>query len=698
MRKALIDLASGLGKTLTGAFDIDQFYDDEPYGRVLVLCHVEQILRQTRNVYRKYFGDNYSYGMYNQNEKTKRRTDFLFANLQSVNNHLEEFSPDDFDYIVVDEAHHSVARTYRKAIEYFTPKFLLGMTATPDRMDDANISEIFGDTVFEYNIVDAIRDGWLSDIEYHVKADEIKHLIEIMDSNEKYTLSQLNREIFVPKRDEEIARIIREEISKRSDPTTVIFCQTIKHAEEFAKIMTEAVVLHSDIEMSERNRILEDYRNGNIKTIIAVDMLNEGIDVPRTDVVVFLRVTQSKVIFMQQLGRGLRRAKGKGKVLVLDFVSTAYRLEMLYQFEREFDQTTKRYPRKTSVEREHFKLEMDTPVFMDRKVDIIGFIEKARRFHSTINDEELLQLLRDFKDKFERVPSKKDVNSNSWMPSSTTYSDRFGSFNMALIAADLQPNQMYEQWKNFSDDELSKLLHDFSERLGRVPTIKELNNEPGMPCSETYRKRFGSFTNSLIAAGITPVRKRNTYLTDEKLLKKLREFKDKLGRTPTRREVDNAPEMPCGHVYSNRFGDYNKALIAAGLKPNVKKQWANFSNEDLSKRLKDLGNRLNKIPSGSDATDDPDTPSASVYEKRFGNFTNALIAAGFKPNPVKQWSHLSDEELLELLRNFSHKLGKTPTKLEVDKEPGLPHSTVYGRRFKGFTNALIAAGLKQPEK
>ena len=223
---------------MTSIFDIKQFFEDNSDNeRVLILCHSEAILNQTKDVFKRNFGDIYSYGMYNHAQKTRRRTDFLFANLQSVNLHLDDFDPCEFDYILVDEAHHAPAETYRKAIEYFQPQFLLGMTATPDRVDDADLSEIFGETVFEYRLVDAIRDRWLSRVKYRIKTDELQNLKFILDSGNRYTLSQLNREIFLPKRDEEIVRIIKDEIKNREDPTTVIFCQSIAHAEHIAKLM-----------------------------------------------------------------------------------------------------------------------------------------------------------------------------------------------------------------------------------------------------------------------------------------------------------------------------------------------------------------------------------------------------------------------------------------------------------------------------
>lgn len=220
--KALVVMAPGLGKTLTCAFDLQGYFTTHPDGHVLVLCHSEAILSQTKNVFKSVFGDEYSYGMYNGKEKASRRSDFLFANLQSVNLHLEEFNPDGYDYVVVDEAHHAPAETYKKAIEHFNPEFLLGMTATPDRMDGADLEGIFGETVYERDIVDAVQNGWLSGVDYRLELDEIHNLDDFLEKN-IITLSQLNRELFIPKRDEEIilqplfsARLLLMRITSRS--------------------------------------------------------------------------------------------------------------------------------------------------------------------------------------------------------------------------------------------------------------------------------------------------------------------------------------------------------------------------------------------------------------------------------------------------------------------------------------------------
>ena len=465
-KKALVVMASGLGKTLTAVFDVKKFLKSNPNARVLVLCHSADILDQIKNVFRGEFGDEYSYGLYNGNEKATHRTDFLFANLQSVDSHRTEFNPKEFDYVIVDEAHHSQAVTYRRAITYFEPKFLLGLTATPDRMDGLDIEDIFEETVYNYSLYEAILDGWIMKIKHVVELDDLEErldkLKDVVENGKALSIAQLNREFFVPKRDEEIVKVIKKEIDVRPNATTVIFCQTIEHAERIAQLM-DAVVVHSLMSMDERMDRLHSFTSGTVKSICAVDLLNEGIDVPATNIVVFLRVTQSTRIFLQQLGRGLRRTDDKDEVLVLDFIGNFGRFRQIMQMKRDFEECSKNRP--GSVVKEPYELNINTSRFKERQVDILQILENAG-FYSR-SDEELIDLLRAKAENLGRTPTRKDVDSDKSMPNATTYADRFGSWSKALKAAGLSSN-----YNSYSDEELISLLKAKAESLGRTPTKK----------------------------------------------------------------------------------------------------------------------------------------------------------------------------------------------------------------------------------
>ena len=599
-------MASGLGKTMTSIFDIKQFFEGgSDNERVLILCHSEAILNQTKDVFKRNFGDIYSYGMYNHAQKTRRRTDFLFANLQSVNLHLDDFDPCEFDYILVDEAHHAPAETYRKAIEYFRPQFLLGMTATPDRVDDADLSEIFGETVFEYRLVDAIRDRWLSRVKYRIKTDELQNLKFILDSGNRYTLSQLNREIFLPKRDEEIVRIIKDEIKNREDPTTVIFCQSIAHAEHIAKLMGNVAVIHSGMTTTERNISLKGYREGTIKTICAVDILNEGIDVPRTDVIVFLRVTQSKIIFSQQLGRGLRRAKNKDEVLVLDFVSSIDRLSILFQLKREFKSSIGRYSyHRSRCTGELLSIEMDTPEFQEREEDIIALIEYAegRTVHrqSFPNWEncskdaiwsDIIQRFVDFREANGRIVGKLDLGKDG-IPSMYFIKSFLGP---EVALTDVQQKAYPDiKCKAWTKDGVEAALDRIAIKLGKVPNQIELR------CYAKSHKNAVPSVESLNRVGYKNYREvyqklgygiDSSYMpwTDEEIATFMRQAYEQYGRIPTMAEYRNFQQnygsrCPCTDTVCQISGKRHSWTEAFRIRIGVEKDGLTF--EQAAKILK----------------------------------------------------------------------------------------------------------------
>ncbi|MBR3056271.1 DEAD/DEAH box helicase family protein [Candidatus Saccharibacteria bacterium] len=693
--KALVVMASGLGKTLTGAFDIQEYLQSIPDGRVLVLCHSAAILTQTKETFKAIFGDGYSYGMYNGLEKAAHRTDFLFANLQSIHLHSDDFQPDEFCYVIVDEAHHSPAETYRKAIQYFTPQFLLGMTATPERMDDADLSEIFGETVYEYRLESAIKDGWLSDVEYRVKTDEIENLETYLDSGEKFSLAQLNREVFAPKRDEEIVRIIREEISGKDNPTMVIFCQTIAHAEKFAELMGDAVVIHSKLDSSVIAERLEGFRSGSIKTVCTVDMLNEGIDVPRTDVIVFLRVTQSKIVFTQQLGRGLRRAEGKDKVLVLDFVSTADRLEMLFQFEREFRSAVGRYPRqKDSGEREYFTLNIDAPVFKDRKVDIIALIERARSYAGCFTDEELI---RDFRKECENLGRFPRQNEFYYHPS-FEYRRRFKSLrNIAKLAGCMDYWSDYDQRsRNFPEDEALDLLADMFHELDRVPTHDEIKAAIGMPTPQYYVLHFGGVREALARRGIYPTQDQFptgalTIWNKENIPPALRKLYEEIAR-PIQKDDLCGGDVP-GNVSIRRvFGTITAACLYSGIPVNQLKPTKSEAALEIYCELglpidyKELCEYI------VEHHNDPNSVASLVDLAGAKRRLNAIAKKG-RPKAEPKVSP-PKEAILEAIKLKAKEIGKTPTRRDMDADPDMPSSYIIKVVCGGYNNAIIEAGLE----
>lgn len=317
--KALIQAATGVGKTYLAAFDSQNFK------RVLFVAHREEILRQAANTFHIVRSAD-SIGFFNQLEKNAE-ADLVFASVQTLGKqkYLEQyFSPEDFDYLVIDEFHHAVTDCYARITSYFKPKFLLGLTATPERMDGRNIYEICDYNVpFEIDLFKAINQGVLAPFHYYGIYDDTDYTnLEFRQGH--YTAAALNKAYLAnQKRYDLIFKHYRKYPSKRA----IGFCSTREHAAAMAKdfdsrgVKCAALVSGmNDQYCLDRQTALKKLADSEIQVLFAVDMLNEGVDVPDLDMVMFLRPTESPVVFLQQLGRGLRKAPGKDYLNVLDFL------------------------------------------------------------------------------------------------------------------------------------------------------------------------------------------------------------------------------------------------------------------------------------------------------------------------------------------------------------------------------------------
>ena len=318
--KALVTAATGVGKTYLAAFDSIGFQ------RVLFVAHREEILKQAAIAFRNVRNSD-DYGFFQGSVKDTDKS-VIFASVSTLGraNYLtkEYFDPEYFDYLVIDEFHHAVNDQYQRIVDYFRPKFLLGLTATPERMDGRNIYEICDYNVpYEITLKDAINKGMLVPFHYYGIYDDTDysglHLVrgryDEKDLNKLYAGNVHRHDLIV--------RHYRKYGSKRA----LGFCCSRSHAEEMAKefcnrgIPAVAVYSGENGEYSDnRSEAVTKLRNGEIKMIFSVDMFNEGVDIPAVDMVMFLRPTDSPIVFLQQLGRGLRRSKGKTYLNVLDFI------------------------------------------------------------------------------------------------------------------------------------------------------------------------------------------------------------------------------------------------------------------------------------------------------------------------------------------------------------------------------------------
>lgn len=334
-KRALVVLATGLGKTLTAALIAKKFRAK----RILFLVHNNFILEHARDEFALVFDPNkFEMAIYNGLSKNGAgEADIVFATWQTMGRNLKEWKRNHFDLIVVDEAHHTEAETYKPVVVYFTGA-KLGITATPDRADKLNIRPIFGDEVVNVSLEEAIAKGWLPEIEYHVVTDEsldedaLQNIMaDIRRGKKRFTMAEVNRRIFIRKRDEEIAAIINGYKEK-----AVVFCPTIPHAERMSAALERSATFHSKTGRNQKDTwnknqaVLNALNKGTtIRRVCAVNAFNEGVNVPSVGLIAFCRVTDTVTIFRQQLGRGLR--PGKDKLIVLDFVGNLERIKLLLQ-------------------------------------------------------------------------------------------------------------------------------------------------------------------------------------------------------------------------------------------------------------------------------------------------------------------------------------------------------------------------------
>lgn len=319
VKKALIISATGSGKTYLAAFDARNFGAK----RLLYIVHRESILKDAKESFVKVFGAERTYGFYTGNENSLE-ADFIFATSNMLGRHLDSFKKDEFDYIIYDEVHHVVAETGKKIFEYFEPEFILGLTATPERMDNQDIFTLFDQNVpFELRLRDAINNDLVVPFHYYGIRDQLVDY----SSKDKMTIAKNIAE-------QNNIEFIKSQIEKYRKPgeklKCIAFCTNIQScrlmAEELYEKGYHTISLTGINDTGVRIKAFKDLQDENnlLEIICTVDILNEGVDIPQVNMVLFLRPTESQTVFIQQLGRGLRKYPGKDYVTVLDFIGNNY--------------------------------------------------------------------------------------------------------------------------------------------------------------------------------------------------------------------------------------------------------------------------------------------------------------------------------------------------------------------------------------
>lgn len=331
-------MATGLGKTVVMAELLADLYRNNEVagGRTLVLAHTRTLVEQLHKQFWYQLPKSIPTHQFSDGERPSFWDGITFATIQSVVANLDTVP--DFGAVFIDEAHHVGASSFQQVIEALKPPKLIGVTATPWRGDRFELDHLLGPPVEKMGISDGLKNGHLSPVDYRLMADNINWEFIQERSRHSYSLTQLNRKLIIPTRDQEAGRLIAECMRGEKRTGGILYSPTMHHARHMAAVLrrfgliSEAIT--SDIHPREQDSVMARFKAGRIHIVCTVDMFNEGVDVPDVDLIVFMRVTHSRRIFVQQLGRGLRLSPGKDRVIVLDFVTDLRRVAEVVELDR----------------------------------------------------------------------------------------------------------------------------------------------------------------------------------------------------------------------------------------------------------------------------------------------------------------------------------------------------------------------------
>lgn len=337
-KKAFYIVATGLGKTVIAATIARNLWD-RGCQKILVLCHAIDLALQLEQGFWPQITKDVPTSVFFAGLPPRNTEGISFGLYQSLYRYLPGIEPGQFDAVIVDEAHHALAHGFRSCIEHLKPRFLVGMTATPWRGDGQSLTSVFGEPVAKVSLVDGMAMGYLSKVDYRILCDNVDWVNMQSLSEQNLSIQDLNKRLFLPQRDEAVIEELKKAIQEVKNPRIAVFSPSIEHSNRFADMLSAAGVpcsaLLSNIDKAERRKRLLAFAAGEYQAVCAVDVMNEGIDIPDINILVFLRATHSRRIFVQQLGRGLRLSEEKDKVIVLDFVSDIRRMAEMVEMNNE---------------------------------------------------------------------------------------------------------------------------------------------------------------------------------------------------------------------------------------------------------------------------------------------------------------------------------------------------------------------------
>lgn len=419
--KGVVILPTGTGKTFLSAFDTLN-----AKGRVLFIVHRLDILSQSKEAFEKIYPNEKLELLTGEEKYNVEDSKVLFASKDTLRNpeFLQSFKQNEFDYIIIDEVHHGQAPSYQSILQYFNPNFfMLGLTATPDRMDRKDIFELFEyQKIYEYSLNEAIENGFLVPYTYYGLMDNIDYS-NIRYNGKKYNITDLDKTLIISDRNE---RIFEEYLSKGNGNKALGFCCSIKHANAMAQFFNQKGVpaIAITAKTDNRDQVIKDFRESRYTVAFTVDLFNEGIDFPDLQVLLFLRPTESKTVFFQQLGRGLRLCGGKNKVVVIDFIGNYKKANNLRKYLSK-GSTEKINPQNGRIEKIEYQYTPNCEVIFDTEVEEI--LDRQDTAEREITKEDLIDAYYTLSEQLNRKPSQEDINQEGEFKVSC-YLSVFGSW------------------------------------------------------------------------------------------------------------------------------------------------------------------------------------------------------------------------------------------------------------------------------
>lgn len=637
----VVVMPTGTGKTFLASLWFRKQLAVNPYAKLLFVCHNRDILSQANEgEFQKRLKDlEISFGYYTANRKNVQQC--TFATTQTLVKNLDKFDPEYFDYIIVDEAHHYQAKTFKKAVKHFNPSFLLGLTATPNRTDGKEIYDVCGKKVYEATIYRAMKEELLCKIDYYCVENDID-FSNIKWNGKKYDKKDLNKKICVREYDESIFEEYIENVSKRKNKT-IGFCATVEHCHRMAKYFNEkgvkAIALTGNYletanerirlggaSKKKRNKIIQGFKDGEYDIIFVRDLFNEGVDVPDCDSIMMLRPTQSSVIFTQQIGRGLRKSPHKKDVLILDFTGNCKKCEINFQvLSQVIGKDVSEEVKKKNIYDKNIKeivivANGSRIVLTKNKIDILNSVRKKPSKEFLVEEYFML------KKKLGRRPYCRETKNCGFY-----YKLYWGSFTDFLMSIN---EPVYQDHRSPSKKQLIEAYYYIKKELGRQPRSNEMRFKNGVFDLKKYNGTFGSWKKFLREIN-EPLNQNNVFskdVTEEELIENYWIIRKKLKRKLTSHDIVVKKGSKYGmSKYIKKFGSWNDFLEKIGENP----RFLNINQKEIEKELNRVNKKLQKIPSRGEYDNIGKINSATIIKKYGRSWKDVLEKKwNFKKEPV----------------------------------------------------------------